>query len=147
VKVEDLKPGTKFYGITAPHVSRGLKRTYNKHLEVYEFIITDDLKVEKGVVYEVKNGKIIEKSSGHAKFSTLHGRTIISEGILHKLVGEKIFFISKDYAFITKLILLEKMKNNYIKELARLNELMNKNCPETESILDDYKNKLPELFI
>ena len=58
-----------------------------------------------------------------------------------------LFFYDFDLAYLSKLYLLNRLKETYTKELKELKEKMERNVPDVQNELMEMKEKFPEYFI
>jgi hypothetical protein len=139
----------RVYFISAPFVSNGFRRTYNKQLEVYSGVIEDN-KVRSDCIYKYnkKEKKWIRTEGGktHALYD-LSGVAIHTTMPPLHICRLETLFASAELAQAAKLILIDDMKILYEKQLVDLKRLFYKNVPDVSEPLEELNKKYPEYFI
>ena len=142
----------RVYWIDVPYVSSGLKRTYQKRLEVHSGIQEgNDIKTD--TLHKILRGKWVEKPSTESA-PYLHGYQGQQRSVPHVIMPalEEMRKTSSTYATLemaqaAKMILLQDMTKKYELALDRLRELLRKNVPNIEAPLAVLKADYPEYFI
>lgn len=143
----------RVYFIKAPYVSSGLKRSYNKQLEVYSGVRESGKDVVySDTVYKYHKGKNawVEKPCTGKHYVRIHDekRQVVSNmPSLNIMQQQSIVFVSLELAKASKLLLIQYMAKQYEDELVRLKELFTKNVPDVEPMLVEFKEDYPEYFI
>lgn len=150
------KPQPKFiYGIKVPYISKGLKRTYNKQLEVHKYLLNtnSDSNHMYNQVSTVKFKHLSNFTESKTGCDVIYKRslkinnTVVSDNSNSYDVSNMIYFDSLNSAYISKLLLIKNMKNQYEAELEDLRNTMNKNIPKLDAHLEEATEEYPELFV
>jgi hypothetical protein len=141
-----MKPKTRLYYIKTPHVSSGLKTTYNKQLEVFSGYLEGKF-CHADKIFLYKKGEWVEKPSNKSdKFFIMYSDLECLKQI-GQYGGTILFFDSLDLAIAAKLLLIQKMESVYMKEIKKITETFKRNVPDVEKPLEEMKLKIPEFFI
>lgn len=150
------------YGIKCPEISKGLKRTYHKNMEILEFrydfyetrFAKAAYKYKQTHIHKFKNGKFERTKTSSAAFHLYADSKILSEPVQRlydsRRTGkhnELLVFDSFELAYISKTYLIKDMKNEYEHELEKLRTLMIKNVPDIEQHIKMIKETYPEYMI
>lgn len=139
----------RVYFIKCPHVSSGLRKSYNKQLEVYSG------EINKGWVYPDKmyqfNNKKgwVEKTPRLKEGRRIHSRNETPVEMLPKLVEmhEDTLYATLDLAATAKFLLIQRMTKAYEDEIEELRKLFKKNVPNVDKPLEKIREDYPEYFI
>lgn len=143
----------KYYIIKAPYLSAGLRRSYNKQLEVHEMVISEESNfLQPTGVYTYKKGEWIYKklsSTTMSIYKTNINDKVITELDLNNLnnLNNNIIYTDLELAKITKFLLIGELKNQYQREIASINDLMEKNIPDLSEEIKLIKDEYAEYFI
>jgi hypothetical protein len=142
----------RVYWIDIPSVSKGLKRTYNKKLEVYSGILNSDgqnhINSDKIYRYTSKGWKETPNTSG-IRFIGGRERYLeinVPQTTIPSInnMRRNLIYSSLEMAQVAKIILIEDMKRTYEQELEDLRTRMVKNIPKTDKPLKELKDEYPE---
>ena len=142
------------YGMKPAYASSGLKRTYNKQIEVVRFI---KQKGSRGVfiadeVYRYKNDGTFKTGNSSESFNANH-HLPVHDGPSTQSPAYSInftLFYEQDMAYISKIQSIEELKRDYTAELQRLQNLFDKNVPNLDGhneAVQAIKEEHPEKFI
>lgn len=137
------------YAIKPPYISNGLKRSYNKQIEVFEYSdkIDESNRHEYIRRFFYKNGKWeTDHKSTRAPYIR-KGVHIYDEIIMHHTNGNYECFSELEMAQASKFILIERMAKEYEREIKHLHELFKRNVPDVSDEIQQIKKVYPELFI
>ena len=138
----------KLYLIKAPSISKSLKRTYNKQLEVYEY---DDaaasdriMTIHKKQVF--KNGEF-ELTVCSESFQGTKNVEVLTNLDFSTRNCDYMVFNSLELALAGKIKLLNILKERFHVKIKDLQDTLDRNFPETEKALAKIKDSNPEIFI
>jgi hypothetical protein len=137
------------YAIRRPQISKALKRTFYKDLEVFKGICKEPTSTkpyrcdelfyhEEG---EYKTKKCIQLSL----YKPQHIHSEIPD--FSTLNAEYLFFHDLEMAFLCKCLLVKELGKSYEAEIQKLQNTFKRNVPDVSEHLDRFKKEMPELFI
>lgn len=144
------------YLIKQPSISSGLRRSYNKQLEVLECctnVNTSDENVmylDKVIAihkYHAGKKQWIRKPSSKSIQARCIRQHIHTTTCTTPLYTEYVMFTTVEAAQASKLILIEQLKNTYEKEIERLQTLFKRNVPNIDEPMNQLLETHPDLFI
>jgi hypothetical protein len=144
------------YYIDRPSVSNGLKRTYHKKLEVYYGALENlvaraynntqiyiSFRANSVYIYNQKKNIWVQKKS--TKFLSIH---LPVDRIFETAeVNKPGVYTTLEAACVAKLILIERMAEEYKKELKKLQETFKRNVPNVEQPFNQLLETHPDLFV
>jgi len=129
--------------IKRPYVSNGLRRTYFKNIEIMEIKPIETNRYEIFQVHKyLKSGWKVKKTK---EFMRSSAKIRNSLDLTH--TSEDMFFETFELAYIAKILLIERLKKEYVKELESLRSMMERNCPDVEANMKEIQEKYPEFLI
>jgi len=135
--------------IQRPYVSNGLKRSYHKKIEIMEYTPWDKdpnryLRISTHIWQ--KSGWKIKETFSHVK---THSKIIIHNDVVSNKanIDDDVFFESFELAYISKIMLIQSMKEVYMESLKDLKEKMERNIPDIKDHLEQIKEKYSEYLI
>lgn len=146
------------YGMKPAYASSGLKRTYNKQMEVVRFVRTesehtDHVYYEADEVYRYKDDGSIRIGKPKAKTISPSFLPHVNDGPTTKspVYGvDYTLFYDKDIAYVSKVQSIEDLKRTYTSELRRLQKLFDDNVPRVDAhsaAVQAIREEHPEKFI
>jgi hypothetical protein len=129
--------------IKRPYVSNGLRRTFFKKIEIMEAKPLDSNKYEIFQIHNyLKSGWKVKQTK---KF--ISSRDNIRNSLDFKNTREDMCFETFELAYIAKVLLIERLKKEYVKELESLRAMMERNCPDVAANMKEIQEKYPEHLI
>lgn len=139
----------KYYIIKVPYLSQGLKRSYNKQLEVYEMETGENYPMQflnTCGIHEFKGGKWVYRKSTKTLSVSLKGKVVQTE-IVNSSSSIELIFEDLELAKVSKFLLLDDLKKTYKKEINKIVKLMERNIPDVSIEIEKIKENYPEHFI
>lgn len=142
------------YGMKPAYASSGLKRTYNKKIEVVKFVKLEEERARYVAeeVYRYKNDGTFKVGKSSDSFMSNHHLPIHDgPSTSHPAYGVNFtLFYDQDMAYISKVQSIENLKRSYTAELQCLQNLFDKNVPDLSghtAAVQAIKEEHPEKFI
>lgn len=140
------------YTIKVPKISNGLKRTYNKQLEVYELKQIDSSVPNHDVYIKCKVHKYTKKGwvTKDVNKNTRFINPKINNDIVQNnkdIINDHLFFDNIILAKCSKVFLIDSMKQKYLRAIEELNSHFEKNVPDVTGIINELKQENPEYFL
>lgn len=140
----------RLFFIDIPEVSKGLRRTYYKNLEVFAGSLdeeTDKVVADTVYKYNSKKDEWVEKPFNRYEYRYVDlGAAQDQMPPLDKMKHNTIY-TSLELAQAAKLILVEDMARTYEAALRELQEQFDRNVPNVSKPLQALKDQYPEYFI
>lgn len=127
--------------IEAPYCSVNLKMTYNKTLEIYEGDFDSHYFRAHTKHKKMKKGWVTTTAS--STFDCVNQVPISRLVCCHRIYG----FSTFDEAYLAKCVLLDRLKSEFNAEIKKLQERMNRLCPDVTNELAELTSKYPEHFV
>ena len=148
-----------FY-IQYPYVSAGLRRTYNKKLEVFEIevekitrnspqgeqVYYQHIETHWVHAYNNKKAQWIKKPSKKHFYMNILEECLTSTADITGTTQDHLY-TTLEAAIAAKLMLIQRMAITYKKELVTIQELLDRNVPDVQKPLDILLDEHPDLFI
>lgn len=141
------------YAIKVPSISNGLRKSYNKQLEVYEIDFEQtshnhNVGYATGIKcweYDLKGSKEWKVSKG--RFSERVNINLIKTDIITSSNHDVVLFDNLENAQVSKILLVNQLRKHYEDEIENIRKLYEKNVPDLSDEVEDLKQKYPEKFI
>ena len=131
--------------ITIPHTSPNFKKIYNKQFEIYEGTFNNNIFTATNVYTQNKSSF---KVKGYVKSFTYPTTSTLSQVMQGKYYSSSpLVFNTFEEAHIAKCFLLNKLREFCLRHIASLKAKVEKDCPDVSSMLNELKDKHPEVFI
>lgn len=134
------------FKIESPHVSPGMKLTHGKKIEIWEIRETENSGWTNHQLvrrqWYTANGWMEEE----LQEDTDGPRTICSEVQTQPIRGDY-YFNSFELAYVSKIILLQNMIEEYERELVKARAKLARNVPDVKSHMAEIRENLPEYLI
>lgn len=147
----ELKEGQKYiYVIEAPFVSAGLKKTFKKKIEVHRALVDENYKTLKiTLFYKTKPTSDWKQKKSNLK---IHNYGVINKDVIISNViqipkNSKMFFYDFNVAYMSKVMLIKKMKERYLNEIKEITNIMNNNVPDIDNLIEEFQEQYPEYFV
>ena len=132
--------------ITIPHMSPNFKKTYNKQFEIYEGTFSNNIFATTKVY--TQNNSSFEVKKYVKPFSYLTTTLTLSQVMQGKYDSSRsLVFNTFEEAHIAKCFLLNRLREFCMRHIASLTAKVEKDCPDVSSMLNELKDKHPELFV
>lgn len=141
------------YAIKVPSISNGLRKSYNKQLEVYEIEFEQtshnhNVGYATGIKcweYDLKGSK--DWKVGKGRFSERVNIHLIKKDIITSSSENVLLFDDFENAKVSKILLVNKLRKHYEDEIENIRKLYQKNVPDLNDEVEVLKQKYPEKFI
>ena len=132
--------------ITIPHTSPNFKKIYNKQFEIYEGTLDNNVFTTTKVYIQNKSSfKVKEGVKSFAYPTTTFSLSEVMQGRYYN--SSPLVFNTFEEAHIAKCFLLNKLREFCLRHIASLKAKVEKDCPDVSSMLNELKDKHPEVFI
>ncbi len=141
------------YAIKVPSVSKGLKKSYNKQLEVHEIEFEQtshnhNVGYATGIKcweYDLKGSK--EWQEVKRRFGERVNLNLIQKDIITSSFDNVVLFDNLENAQVSKILLVNKIRKHYEDEIEKIRKLYKSNVPDLNDEIEVLKQKYPEKFI
>lgn len=131
--------------ITIPHTSPNFKKIYNKQFEIYEGTLDNNVFTTTKVYIQNKSSF---KVKGYVKSFTYPTTSTLSQVMQGRYYSSSpLVFNTFEEAHIAKCFLLNRLREFCLRHIASLKAKVEKDCPDVSSMLNELKDKHPEVFI
>lgn len=132
--------------ITIPHISPNFKEISNKQFEIYEGTFSNNIFTTTKVYTQNKSSF---KVKGCVKSFSYPTTTLTLSQVMQDkyLSSNPLVFNTFEEAHIAKCFLLNRLREFCMRHIASLTAKVEKDCPDVSSMLNELKDKHPEVFI
>ena len=132
--------------ITIPHMSPHFKKIYNKQFEIYEGTFSNNIFATTKVY--IQNNSSFKVKECVKSFSYLTTTLTLSQVMQGKYDSSmSLVFNTFEEAHIAKYFLLNRLREFCMRHIASLTAKVEEDCPDVSSMLNELKDKHPELFV
>lgn len=140
----------RVYYIEKPYLSKGLKRSYKKKLEVFSGEVIEGkyyptLAIDCVYKYNDKKKEWVKQSCGMSirYIENAHRTSLPSVS----QISSHTTFATLELAQAAKLLAIEKMSQTYKENLRQIQELFERNVPDVKELISEMSNDYPEYFV
>lgn len=131
--------------ITIPHTSPNFKKIYNKQFEIYEGTFSNNIFTTTKVYIQDKSSFKVKGCIKSFTYLTTFSLSQVMQGKYFN--SSPLIFNTFEEAHIAKCFLLNRLREFCMRHIASLTAKVEKDCPDVSSMLNELKDKHPEVFI
>ena len=131
--------------ITIPHTSPNFKKIFNKQFEIYEGTFSNNIFTTTKVYTQNKSSFEVKGYVKSFTYTTTSTLSQVMQGRYHS--SFPLVFNTFEEAHIAKCFLLNRLREFCMCHIASLKAKVEKDCPDVSSMLNELKDKHPEVFI
>ena len=131
--------------ITIPHTSPNFEKIYNKQFEIYEGTFDNNVFTTTKVYTQNKSSFKVKGCVRSFTYPTTSTLSQVMQGKYYS--SSPLVFNTFEEAHIAKCFLLNRLREFCLRHIASLKAKVEKDCPDVSSMLNELKDKYPELFV
>lgn len=131
--------------ITIPRTSPNFKKIFNKQFEIYEGTLDNNVFTTTKVYTQNKSSFKVKGCVRSFTYPTTSTLSQVMQGKYYS--SSPLVFNTFEEAHIAKCFLLNRLREFCLRHIASLKAKVEKDCPDVSSMLNELKDKHPEVFI
>lgn len=131
--------------ITIPHMSPNFKKTFNRQFEIYEGTVSNNKFATTKVYTQNKSSFKVKVCAKSFNYPTTFSLSQVMQGKYYNSCP--LVFNTFEEAHIAKYFLLNRLREFCMRHIASLTVKVEEDCPDVSSMLNELKDRHPELFV